>query len=129
MKVLKYGVLIASYLLNAVLAHICHLHPTSANIQLFAVGIYVTFFMLTCFPLIIVERDKVFNIWVQGMALYLLVNNVFNEVAEYLSIVYGWNNLYSPFAATVDKKVLLAIILIISAARVWLFKRGKKVWG
>lgn len=129
MKLLKYAILFSAYAINAITAQVYHHSPTSANMQLFAVGLYLIIFMLICLPLIIVQRDPVYNIWVQGMALYVLINNVFNEVAEYLSLLLGWTNKYSPFLATVDKKILLAIILIISAVRVWYFKRDKKAWG
>lgn len=97
--------------------------------QLFALGIHIIILMFCCFPLVIEHGDRVFNVWVGGMAIYLVINNVLNEASELISIILHCKNKYSPYYDTIGKEIMFIGMMLGCAIRVWYLKRIKKVWG
>jgi hypothetical protein len=85
--------------------------------------------MLTSLPLIIEEVDPVFNRRVQGMLIYLVVNNVFNEAMQCMSIYFGFENHYSPLIDSIDKRIMFIAVMAITEFRVWRYRKNAKVWG
>lgn len=97
--------------------------------QLFALGIHTIILALHCLPLVIKNGDKVFNMWVQGMIAYLLVNNILNEALELYSILFHVKNYYSPLIDNVEKEIIFIVLMFVTGIRVWYYRRNLKLWG